>query len=326
MRMVMERLFGIFAAAAILAFQAAPSQAQSTQTFVRSDGNDTLTCATFATRCLSLGRGILNVVQRGTVNLLDSNVHDAVQIEKELTILSEGGGNAIVSSGIGTPTSGIWINMPSGNDILTIRGMTVDEGGHALVHGITFIGAGTFHLQNCFIRGSGDGFGINFIPTGVSELHVSNCVIGDNAPNGATGGGILIKPSGAASVKVVLENVTIENNLVGIQIDGRSTTGSNTVTLRDSTIGGSPTYGLFAVDSGGGTTDVMVEGSTFASNGSFGVGANGVNATVRMRDSTVSGNANGLIAAAASKIISQGGNVVAGNTTNGAFTQTLPQQ
>jgi hypothetical protein len=70
----------------------------------------------------------------------------------------------------------------------------------------------------------------------------------------------------------------------------------------------------------------VFEGSNSSNNGSFGIGASGSNATVRVKNSTVISNANGLVAAASSKIISQGGNTVAGNTTNGAFTQTLPLQ
>jgi hypothetical protein len=48
--------------------------------------------------------------------------------------------------------------------------------------------------------------------------------------------------------------------------------------------------------------------------------------TERVRNSTVTGNATGLIATNTAKLISHGGNIVAGNTVNGAFTQTVGQQ
>ena len=70
----------------------------------------------------------------------------------------------------------------------------------------------------------------------------------------------------------------------------------------------------------------MIEGSTSANHGTFGVGANGANTIVRMRFSTVTGSATGLLANGGGQIISQGGNTVAGNTANGAFSSTQPLQ
>ena len=43
---------------------------------------------------------------------------------------------------------------------------------------------------------------------------------------------------------------------------------------------------------------------------------------MRMRFSTVTGNATGLLANGGGQLISQGGNTVAGNTTNGAFSSS----
>ena len=108
--------------------------------------------------------------------------------------------------------------------------------------------------------------------------------------------------------------------------DGTGTNGTLAVTVRNSTLAGGIAYGVFATESGTGSINAMIEGSTIANNGSHGVLVSGASATVRMRDSTVTGNGFGIMVTSGGKIVSQGGNVVAGNTGQGTFTQTLPQQ
>jgi hypothetical protein len=323
MRVVIGRLFGIFAVSTILALHAVPSLAQPFGlTIVKSDGDDAASCVNFADRCATIQKGIINVSPGGTVVSLDSGFSGLININKPFTLLGEGGGSTVFGSVGG---AGILINLPSGNDILTLRGIGVDQRDNPF-HGITFAGTGIFHLQNCFLRGSGNGYGINFTPNGTAELYISNCVIADNGLGAATGGGIFIKPSGAASVKVVLDNVVVENNFTGITIDARNTTGSSSVTIRNSTVSGGSQFGIYALESGGGVTNVVVEGSTSANNATFGIGSNGVNSFVRVRNSTVTGNATGIAVAGSGKLISMGGNSVRANTANGAFTATEAQQ
>jgi hypothetical protein len=81
-------------------------------------------------------------------------------------------------------------------------------------------------------------------------------------------------------------------------------------TSRNSVVSGSDAaFGLIAVDSGGGLTNV-IEGSTFSENGTPAVQAAGSNVTVRMRNSTATGNDGGLDNRGGAKLISNGGNVV----------------
>jgi hypothetical protein len=56
---------------------------------------------------------------------------------------------------------------------------------------------------------------------------------------------------------------------------------------------------------------------------SFAVGGNAI---IRMRNSTSTGNTTGVIVSGGGQLISHGGNVIAGNTTNGSFTGTVAQQ
>jgi hypothetical protein len=81
-----------------------------------------------------------------------------------------------------------------------------------------------------------------------------------------------------------------------------------------------------AVDSGGGATNIVIDNATIDHNGGPGVSASGNTTTVRMRNSTINRNAVGLSAVSGGKLVSFGGNLVANNTSNGAFTQTFPLQ
>ena len=79
-------------------------------------------------------------------------------------------------------------------------------------------------------------------------------------------------------------------------------------------------------DSSSGSTSALIEGSTISNNVTHGVFATRAFATVRLSNSTVTGNGRGLATAESGKIISTGGNVVRGNTVNGTFTATEAQQ
>jgi hypothetical protein len=193
-------------------------------------------------------------------------------------------------------------------------------------HGIA-IGAtgGIVHVEDSTFIGVANRYGIIYQPSAASELYVTDSTVARE--NGATGGGgILIKPVGSASARVVLDNLSIADNSVGLRIDGTATTSAIGVTLRNSTIAGSSGAGLIAVDSGSGGTNVLIDAVNIDHNGNPGVSANGSNAIVRIRNSTVTRNATGLSTVSGGKIISFGGNVVTSNSSNGAFTQTVAPQ
>ena len=89
---------------------------------------------------------------------------------------------------------------------------------------------------------------------------------------------------------------------------------------------GSHAFGIKAIDSGAGSTNVTLESSTASSNATNGVIAVGSNAVIRMRNSTSTGNTTGIVVSGGGQVISHGGNITAGNTTNGSFTGSFAQQ
>jgi hypothetical protein len=304
-------------------------------TFVSDTGSDANTCTGTSTPCRQLGgaTGALAKTDEGGIVHVFPGDYAGFIIDKAIEIIADGGQASIANSAVVIPGSGgfgfaeIVVNADP-DDEVRIRGFILD--GAALIgvggniHGVAFIAGGALHLEDCTLVNGRD-FGVVFAPTGASELYISNCAISGNG-DASAGGGIQVRPTGQGSAEVAIDNVLVENNRDGVRIDGTATIGTNTATIRNSRISGSTTFGIYALDSGGGATNVTIEGSTSASNGTWGIASNGANVTERVRNSTISGNARGLIATNTSSLISHGGNVVAGNTVNGAFTQTVAQQ
>jgi hypothetical protein len=328
-----KRSIGALAASACLVAlcdATAPAQA-AFATFVSGDGNDALACTSPATACREIGgaTGALSKTDSGGVVHVLPGDYDAFVIPANLSvgIIAEGGLASVLDGSVPIPGGGvasILVNNTNSQNVVRIRGLEIESFGTpiAVVGNET-----TLHVERCVLApiAAAGFYGIDFRPGGglLTRLFVSDTVISKQV-GARSATGIRIRPT--SSVIAVLDNVRIEDLGSGILIDGRNTTGANSVTIRNSTIAGSSTFGIFAVDAGGGSSNVMVEGSTSSNNGTWGVATSGANVTTRVRNSTITGNGRGLLATASSKLISHGGNVVAGNTVNGAFTQTIGQQ
>ena len=293
-------------------------------TFVSGTGTDAPGCAQ-ATPCRQISYAITQTDGTGTVHV-GAGTYDFFTVTQSMNVIAEEGTAVVLYGGGNTPDAAIAVTA-AGSDPVLIKGLTVNTIAHRAV--LVNAWAKVF-IEDCTIRygggGNTDGHGIDFQPTNSSPLTVSNTTLirADASPAG--GSAIRIRPAASANVDALLDNVTVRNAVTGVVIDGRSTTGTNAVTIRNSTVSGSSAFGIYALESGGGVTNVVVEGSTSASNGTFGIGSNGVNSTVRMRNSTVGGNGTGIAIAGSGKLISLGGNSVRGNTANGAFTATEAQQ
>ena len=326
-----KSLVSLAASACFVAlFGAAPAEAAFV-TFVSGDGDDGLACTSPETACRQIGgaTGALSKTDPGGVVHVLPGEYNAFEIPQNLSvgIIAEGGLASVLNGSVPIPGGGeasILINNVNSGGVVRIRGLQIESFGApiAVVGNET-----TLHIERCVLAPLGGFNGIDFRGGGtlLTRLFVSDTIISRQVgARNATG--IRIVPTGSAGVSAVLDNVQIEDLGSGILIDGRNTSGTNNVTIRNSTVGGSTGNGLLAIDSGGGATNVTIEGSTLSGNGTNGVGSSGASVTTRVRNSTVTSNGRGLLAVASSKLISHGGNVVAGNTVNGAFTQTIGQQ
>ena len=130
--------------------------------------------------------------------------------------------------------------------------------------------------------------GIDFEPGGNSKLFVRNTVISNNGTGPTGGGGILIKPTGVGTAAVNMQEVTVVNNPgSGIVVNGASI--------------------------------VMITDSVASYNTGFGIRTSTGSPTVRVGNTTITGNGTG-VSVGAGTIESYGNNRLIGNVGgNGAF-------
>src|SRR5262249_50058029 len=110
-----------------------------------------------------------------------------------------------------------------------LRGLTIVGAGGA--NGITFNSGGVLNIQNCVIRGlAGDG--LHFSPATSASLSVMHSWVGNNG-----GYGIVVRPTGSASVTAVINGATMQYNganAYGLSLDALTTTGAISGTATDS--------------------------------------------------------------------------------------------
>jgi hypothetical protein len=251
----------VFAGFLALLWANAPAQAAPV-TWVSGTGNDADNCTTPATPCRTLSGAFAKTDELGVMNVLPGE-YSTLTIDKSIQIIADGGQAPVGGASVaGSVNATLVVNAGAG-DLVRIRGLVMDRIGSS-GGGIGLIAGGALYVENCTILASDDDFGIQFEPTGSSELYVTNTAISDNGIIGTEGGGILIQPSGSGSAKVVLDDVLVENNSGGILISGGATSGASTVTISNSKVAGNASFGVFAIDSGGGATNVTIEDSTSA--------------------------------------------------------------
>jgi nitrous oxidase accessory protein NosD len=263
-RMTMRKIaFAFIALSLAMLLYVVPAQAQATRTWVSGVGDDANPCSRTAP-CKTFAGAISKTAPGGEINVLDPGGFGAVTITKSITISSEGFEAGVLVSG----TNGIIINALS-TDVVVLRGLDIEGLGTGL-DGIKVLGTlGALHVEKCTIndfRGTAAN-GIEIATTsGTTQVFIKDTKVRNTGQPAATlSGGILINPTGSASVKASLDNVTMEFNNFGIQVRGTS----NTMVNR-SVAAGNVAAGYSNGGSGTATT-LSLFNSVAANNGSFGV-------------------------------------------------------
>ena len=302
---------GFIAVAAFsLLVNATPARAVG-QTWVSGTGSDSGTCPITAP-CLTLQFAHNQTSNGGAINVLSSGSFGPLTITKSISIVAEG-----VEAAINTAAGGAGIIVNANFSTVSLRGLTLDLTGD---NGISFVSGAALHVHNSVIRGTASG--IKFAPaSGTSELFVANSVIA-NTSGGTVAAGLLVKPTGSGSARVVLDSVRVENGGMGIGFFGTTTTGSIRTTVRDSVSAGHGGPGIAAVESGSGTVNVTVD-RTASVNNSTGILSDGTGATIAIGDSTISGNAFALSTQSLGVIESYKTNKIRANTNPGATPTTI---
>ncbi len=239
---------------------------------------------------------------------------------QKISINNDSGGEASITVSGGT--TGIIVNAPAAGYV-NLRGLTIQGVGFGGGTGLRFNTGFSLTITNCVFRNH-TGEGIELFPTASSNLSVSNTLVADNG-----GTGIRVFPSGSGTVKAVFNRVEVSNNSInGILVDGSGSTAVIRGTVADSVAAnnGNTAVQAFGV-AGHATINLMVVRSVVANNKN-GVVANGSPvATVRLGQSTVTGNQNiGLLAGDGASLASYGDNNVDANTVDGAPSGTLTKK
>ena len=295
------------------------AHAQATRTWVSGVGDDVNPCSRTAP-CKTFAGAISKTAAGGYINCIDPGGFGAVTITKSMTIDCTNTAAGILAAG----TNGINVN--GAGIVVVLRGLSLEGAGTGLI-GINFIAGSALHVQKCNIThfNSGSAFGIQFAPAASASLFVSDTYVTHNGV-GATGAGIHIRPTGAASVVAAINRVSAENNSFGVVAESTGTSGPVSVSIRDSVATGSPNNGIVFNSAGGAALKGSLD-NVGALGNNTGIVANGGATLLVVHKSTVSQNMTGLARFGGAQIVSFSSNMFSGNiTTDGTASTTQGSQ
>jgi hypothetical protein len=287
---------------------AAPSQAQATRTWVSGVGDDVNPCSRTAP-CKTFAGAISKTAAKGEINCLDSAGFGTLTVTKSITVLCEG----VVGGVLSTGTNGFTINTAATTDTVILSGLDIDGSGSGLA-GVRILKAGRVIILNSRINGFQNG--ITTPSAATVEVNVENTTISNNSV-----AGININPTAGGNIKVTAANVGIYGNPIGAVADASLTTLDARLTLKDSVVSGSTTYGVQAIGSSG-SSRVFLDSNNISYNG-VGIFANGSNTKIFALDNVISNNTTGVSAASGGQTNSYSNNALAGNSAGGTFTNTV---
>ena len=213
-------------------------------------------------------------------------------------------------------------------DTVILRGLELEglqqSGSTPGLSGVNFTGGGTLDVQDCTFRKFTTA-GINFAPSGLATLAVTDSVFQANG-SGSTGAGILVRPAGGGGAQVVFNRVTAAKNVFGIAVDGTGSSAGINMTVTDSVSGGNKQDGIIAVTPSGGAPIGMLVTNSRSVNNNIGIRSIGPNVTVRVNSSDIAGNGTGLSFSTGGSLLSFGNNRVRANGSDGAFSGSVGLQ
>ena len=292
------------------------AQAQATRTWVSGVGDDANPCSRTAP-CKTFAGAISKTAAGGEISVLDPGGYGALNITKAITINGEGTLGSVLASG----TNGIIVNAGV-NDVVVLRHISINGAGTTLgTNGVRFLAGKELHLERVQIHNFSQN-GIDFEPNGNSSLFVNDTIITNiNAGNATDKGAVLIKPTPAGQAYAVFNNTRIEGNRIGMLIQDRSR-----VVLEDCMVSRNAILGAW-VNTSVAPGTLFVKDSNFAHNGPTtiitvgqGVRSEGVNSSIRLANTVITGSEQALRVHNSGTILSYGDNQISGNVADGAPT------
>ena len=317
---IFTRLLATFAGAVACAALATPASAQATRTWVSGVGDDANPCSRTAP-CKTFPGAISKTATGGEINCLDPAGFGGVTITKSISIVCDHTEGGVLSAGAGV--NGIIVNTPA-SSIVFLSGLELNGAGSAQ-NGLRVVSGGKVHLQNSVIRNyrATNGNGISYQPSGAGVLTVTNVTIADNG-NGATGGGILIQPTGASGTSRVFHDTVrlINNDNAGIRMEttGQTSGSGNILHVSNSAFTGSANGLTQNTPIGTSFAIANVTGSQFTNLFGNVLSVNGASSTIRISESMITASGNPTAIAGGGTISSYGDNLVRDNAAAPAFT------
>ena len=297
--------FSIMAVAAFLLAVSSSANAQASRTWVSGVGDDANPCSRTAP-CKTFAGAISKTAACGEIDALDPGGYGAVTITKAITIDGSGTFASILASLV----NGIVINAPGANDVVTIRGISINGFCNG-INGINILQAKTVNVEDCVIFRFNTGNGITAADTNGVNLNVRNSVIRDNTLDGintrSTGG----------NTNVTLDRVSLTGNANGLH----ARSGSR-VTARNCVFSSNSANGVFSDAADASLSNAFIWDSQISFNGQNGVRAgNAGNAGVS--GATINGNmidrnvGSGVLVSTGGAVNTFVNNSILGNGTDG---------
>jgi hypothetical protein len=277
------------------------ASAQAQRTFVSALGSDSNPCGR-TTPCRTFAQALAGTNAGGEVIVLDSGGFGPVTITRSVSIIAPAGVYAGISVFSG---DGIDINAGPSDEVI-LRGLTINNQG-ATGNGIVFSTGAALHVEDCSVSGfSSSASGLLFVPGGHATLEVEDSSIRDNSF------GIYIAPAApGGQALVTIEHTRLERNGdSGLMV----AQGLSLVTVRNSVASGN-NNGFVA---GSASCELNIESCVASNNYGSAILSHGVpvGGTVRVCNSTVTGNNIGLgVSNTTAMLLSRGNNTVEGNYT-----------
>ena len=291
---------------------AAPALALNAKSYVSNGGSDGNSCASPAAACATFQGAHDKTAPGGEISVVNTGSYGTMFIQKSIDITNDGAGEAsvLVPSG----AQGIFLAAAAG-DVVGLRGLVVDGQGPGL-YGMQVALASAVHVQKCVFRNfeALNGTGIAVLGQTNVQVFISDTVVFNNGSNPQSGG-IIILTSAGVGAYVVLDRVHLENNVIGLWVDGTSAAGNGShVVIRNSVVSGNAGDGILALSAPGkAPAFIMVEQTDSVNNAGTGIKADGPGATILLNDNTVVRNGVGLAVANGGQLISYGNNKVNNN-------------
>jgi len=292
-----------------------PAEAQQARSFVSNavgnDGNAPNCLRNAPCRTFQVAHD--NTLNFGEITILDPGSYGSVNINRPISIINDGVGEAgaLVSGG----NVGIRINA-GGADSVTLRGLTIKGIGFGGGAGIVVNSASFVSIENCVVRNmnGGSSFGVTgtgivFQPSpagGASSLSVSDTVVSDNQFNG-----IWVHPGGSGFVHSVFNRVASNHNGTdGFSVDDSAFSGPIWAAV-DNSVAAQNVNAAFEAVAPAQQGPVFVTVVRSVAEGNFTAFASGTSGVVSVSESLATGN---LHSWSGLTVTSYGDNVVRENS------------